>query len=337
MKSRLLCCLAILFFAARTTLAHSAAEEMAESANHFLAALTTEQREKAVFPLASDERLNWHFIPKERKGLSFAEMNPAQSSLGYAMLSSAMSHRGFMKATAIMSLEQILFEIEQNRGPKRDAERYFISIFGTPGEKNWGWRFEGHHLSLNFTIVNGEAVASTPSFMGSNPGEVRSGPRKGLRVLGNEEELARKLVKSLSEKQLKVALFTNTAPADIITAADRKARPLEPKGIALKALNKEQKTLFWATLEEYVRRTRAEIADEDLATIRKAGADQLFFGWAGSTEPGQPHYYRIQGPTFLLEYDNTQNDANHVHAVYRDLKNDFGLDLLGEHYKTSHQ
>lgn len=316
--------------------AHGVTEDMAKTARTFLDALPEERREKAMFDFKSDERLNWHFVPRARKGLSIKEMSGSERALAHALLSSGMSHRGYFKAVTIMSLEQILQDLEKGRGPNRDPEQYFFSIFGKPDSHGvWAWRVEGHHLSLNFT-VSGHAVSATPSFMGSNPGEVRQGPRKGLRVLGAEENLGRELVKSLNAEQRKKAIFTDKAPSDIITGADRKARVLEPKGIQLKALNDEQKRLLFAVIQEYIFRAHPEVAEQEMEEIKSADGAQIHFAWAGSIEPGQGHYYRVQGPEFLLEYDNTQNNANHVHAVWRDLKNDFGEDLLRQHYEESH-
>jgi hypothetical protein len=310
-------------------------DEMAAAAQNFLAALSDEQRGKAVFDVQNDERLNWHFIPRERKGLPIKEMNGEQRALANALLSTGLSNRGYFKANTIMSLEQILRDLEKGKGPLRDPERYFFSIFGKPEENGtWAWRVEGHHLALNFT-VSGHDVAVTPNFMGTNPAEVKDGPRKGLRVLGVEEDLARTLVKSLSDDQKQVAIYTNKAPLEIITGADRKAHVLEPKGIPMSKLKKDQKEQLFAVIKEYVYRARPEVGDKEFAEIRK-DANQIYFGWAGSVERGDPHYYRVQGPTFLLEYDNTQNNANHVHAVWRNLKDDFGEDILRKHYDESH-
>lgn len=313
-----------------------AQSDVTEAAKALLATLTPEQAAKAKFDLGSAERFNWHFIPKERKGLNLKEMTPAQDNLAFGLLGSTLSQRGFMKATTIMSLEQILHEMEQGRGPKRDPELYFVSIFGEPGAKTWAWRFEGHHMSFNFTLAGDKIISATPSFYGSNPGEVREGPRKGLRVLGREEDLGRKLVKSLNAKQQKIAIYTNKAPADIITAADRKARLLTPDGLPLSKMNSAQKEILWDIVKEYVFRHREDAAWEDLEQIRKVKSDKIFFAWAGGTERGEGHYYRVQGPTFLIEYDNTQNNANHPHAVYRNLQNDFGDDMLKRHYDASH-
>ena len=310
------------------------AEEMALAANNFLAALTSEQAAKASYPLNDHERFNWHFIPRERKGLPLKEMTPEQKHLAHALLSTALSHRGYLKASTIMSLEQVLRDLEQGKGPTRDPELYFATIFSRPDAKaTWGWRVEGHHLSLNFMLVGGKEISVTPSFLGSNPGEVREGPRKSLRVLGAEEDLARQLVKSLNDEQRNVAIYTNTAPREIITGNDRKAKTLTPMGISAARLNQAQTELLRQLIEEYVRRYRPELADQDLKRIEQAGAKDLYFAWAGSVEPKAGHYYRVQGPTFLMEYDNTQNNANHIHAVWRDFEHDFGDDLLREHYE----
>ena len=308
-------------------------KEMTAAANNFLAALATEQAAKATYALTDNERFNWHFIPRERKGLPLKEMAPEQKHLAHALLSTALSHRGYLKASTIMSLEQVLRDLEQGKGPTRDPELYFVTIFGKPDSKGtWGWRVEGHHLALNFMLVDGKEVSVTPSFLGSNPGEIREGPRKGLRVLDGEEDLARQLVKSLNDAQKKVAIYTNNAPREIITGNDRKAKALTPMGISAAKLNKAQTELLWQLIKEYVYRYRPELADQDLKRIETGGAKSLYFAWAGSVEPKEGHYYRVQGPTFLMEYDNTQNNANHIHAVWRDVERDFGDDLLRQHY-----
>jgi len=281
------------------------------------------------------ERLNWHFIPKDRPGLSIKEMTSAQRLLAHALLSSGLSRQGYMKATTIMSLEQVLQDLEgPGRRFPRDPELYHISIFGTPGPKTtWGLRFEGHHLSMNFTLIGGEMVIGTPSFMGTNPAEIKEGPRKGLRVLGPEEDLGRALVKSLSKAQLKSAVIATEAPADVITGAALTVAPLKKEGLQVTRMNVDQVQILRKLIREYVFRNRPEVAQLDLEKIENAGIETILFAWAGGMEKGDGHYYRVQGPTFLLEYDSTQNGANHVHAVWRDFKNDFGLDLLRQHYE----
>lgn len=316
--------------------ADSATSEMAGAANALLAALDAPKKAQATFELKDGERFNWTIIPRERKGLCWKDMTPAQRHLATSLLASGLSQRGFVKATTIMSLEQILLELEQGKGPKRDPEVYFWSLFGTPSETGtWGWRVEGHHVSLNFTIVEGRFVSSTPSMFGTNPAEVREGPRKGLRVMGAEEDLGRQLIRSLDAAQRSEAIVAEKAPADVVTIGLRNATPLQPDGLSAAKLNGPQKKLLRQIIEEYVRRARPEIADADLAEIDAAGFDKLTFAWAGPDQPGQGHYYRVQGPTFLLEYDNTQNNANHVHAVWREFKGDFGEDLLARHYRET--
>lgn len=314
--------------------AHSLATEIAAAANNLLSALTTEQRGKASFEFVSDERVNWHFVPKERKGLPFADLTPAQAHLAHIVVSSALSHRGYFKAATIMSMEQILFDLE-NKAPHRNPDLYYLSFFGKPGVDVWGVRIEGHHLSLNFTARGDQILATTPSLLGANPAEVRTGPRTGLRVLAAEEDLGRQLVKSLDAKQLNVAVISEVAPKDIITAAARQATRLEPLGLSAGKMSKAQRETLATLIKEYLGRDRSELAAADWKKVDAAGWDKIHFAWAGAIEPGQGHYYRVQGPGFLLEYDNTQNNANHIHAVWRDLENDFGDDLLKRHYEQT--
>jgi hypothetical protein len=315
--------------------AHVAGDEMAAAANRFLDALTPEQRAKASFDFKSDERQDWHFIPKLRKGLTLREMSPEQRKDAHALLRSGLSARGYEKSTNIISLEPVLKELEGPRGAMvRDAQLYYFSVFGKPDPKGtWGWRVEGHHLSANFTIVKGEVFSGTPNFMGTNPAEVRQGARKGLRVLAEDEDLGRALVKAFNEEQRKSVIFDQTAPKDIITANKRKVMPLETAGLAASKMTREQATQLQGLVKAYITRLRGDLAELDLKKIEKAGWDKVYFAWAGGIEKGEPHYYRVQGPTFLIEYDNTQNDANHIHAVLRDFDNDFGEDLLRQHYQ----
>lgn len=311
---------------------------MAEAAGKFLAALTQEQRARALFPFDADERLNWHFIPKPRKGLSLKEMDDPQRELARAFMRAGLSQQGYLKATTIMSLEEVLRALEGGRGPVRDPELYFFTVFGEPSEQEtWGWRVEGHHLSLNFTVVQGRLIASTPQFFGANPAEVKEGPRRGLRVLHAEEDLARELLKSLTPAQRARAVIAERAPGEIITGASRKAEIAEAKGLPAGEMTEKQRATFTALLRAYVEAMPQTIADERLARLRQEGMEKIRFAWAGGAERGQPHYYRIQGPTFLVEYDNTQNNANHIHTVWRDFHGDFGEDLLREHYRAYHQ
>lgn len=324
------------FFIAPLVLpAHDANVEMTQAANNFLAALPAELKAKATFPFEGAERTDWHYIPRERKGLSLKEMSHEQRLLAHALLSTGLSHRGYGKAISIMSLEAILAELEQGRGPARDSERYFVSIFGTPGKTPWGWRVEGHHLALNFTAATDAAPSVTPSFFGTNPGEVRKGPRTGTRILAQEEDLGRALVKALNDEQRKAAIILAEAPKEIFNDPKR-VDPTKPEGLAQGKLNPDQQAMLVKLIKEYLYRCRPDVAAEEFAKIEKAGWDKVHFAWAGGIEPGQPHYYRVQSGNFVLEYDNTQNDANHVHSIWRDFDHDFGSDLLKAHLNAAH-
>jgi len=309
--------------------------EMTDAANNFLNALSPEQLTKATYPMGDEERYDWHFIPKARKGLPFKEMDSAQQKLAYALLNSGLSQRGYGKAVTIMSLDAILKEMEQGKGPTRDPDLYFFTIFGKPGtDEPWAWRVEGHHLSLNFVVRGDSVLAATPAFFGSNPAEVRDGPRKGLRVLGEEEDLGRQFVNSLTPDQQTIAIITNVAPKEMITGNQRKVMLLNPPGLPAAKMSGKQKDALLTLLRDYAFRHRPEIAEADLKKIDRAGFGKVTFAWAGSLQPGEGHYYRIQGPTFLLEFDDTQNNANHIHTVWRDFDNDFGEDVLRHHYET---
>ena len=252
--------------------ASSAGGEMADAANNFLQALSPAQQAQATYALADEERFDWHFIPKSRKGISLKEMSPAQQKLAQALLSSGLSHRGYAKAVTIMSLEQILADLEQSKGPRRDPDLYFFTVFGKPGPADaWGWRVEGHHLSLNFVVRGDRVLSATPTFFGSNPAEIKDGPRRGLRVLGSEEDLGRQFVKSLTGDQLKLALIAIKAPNDIITGNSRKAQLLNPPGLPAAQMTAQQKELLLNLVRDYAVRHRAEVAEEDLHKIQEAG------------------------------------------------------------------
>ena len=320
-----------------------AVAEMAEAAANFLAALSPDQQRLAVYLMKDEERRNFHFFPIPRRGVPFKELNAAQLSLAHALLSTGMSARGYVKSVTIMSLGQILRDLEpQSTNIYRDSDQYYVTIFGKPDPKGtWGWRIEGFHLSVNFTVVDGKAVAVAPSFFGAHPAIVKDGPRKGLSVLHVEEDLGRELVKSLDEKQRKVAIFALPKFEDtvggLLTGNARKLEPHSPRGIPASRMNAAQKEMLLALIREYASRHRADLAEQDLAKIHAAGTEKIHFSWAGGLEPGEGHHYMIQGPTFLIEYDNTQDGANHAHCVWRDFENDFGDDLLRRHYAEQHQ
>ena len=243
-------------------------EDLSVAARRFVEALAPDQRDKAVYSLEDPERLDWHYVPRERGGISLKELTPAQRHLATGLLGAVLSQRGMLQATTIMSLEAVLAELEQGRGPVRDAELYYVSVFGEPSEAgSWGWRFEGHHLSLNFLVVKGHLVASTPSFWGANPAEVKSGPRQGLRTMASEDDLGRALLVSLNAEQRRRAVVSSNAPADIILSPSRGAELLTPAGLGAREMSGEQVALLRRLLEAYVRRYRAEVADEDRKSV----------------------------------------------------------------------
>jgi hypothetical protein len=327
--------------------AERSARAMSDAATKFVASLTPEQKAKASFAMESEQLTHWNFIPTEmfpRQGLLIGEMTEAQRTLAHGLMKAGLSQRGYMTATSIMQLEEVLGGIEQAQrtatgrseggpnGLRRDPVRYFVSIFGTPSTSNtWGWRVEGHHVSLHFTVVKGRLVASTPTMFGSNPAEVKSGPKQGLRILAAEEDSARELLMSLDATQRGTAVFNTTALNEILTTNKPEVAPLAPAGLAASAMNARQRDLLMKVIDVYAGFMADDIAAERLAALKKAGLEKISFAWAGAAERGQKHYYRIQGPTFLIEYDNAQNDANHIHSVWRDFNGDFGRDLLREH------
>ncbi len=328
------------------SLAHDPATEMAEAAKLFISSLDEKAKKEALFPWDSKERTRWHFVPdfaikpdRKRQGLVLKKMKPRQRLLTHGLLSAALSHRGYLEATTIMTLEQILFEIEGR--DIRDPELYYVCIFGKPAKAGtWGWRFEGHHLSLSFTLVNGRIFSVTPSFFGSNPAEVKDGPFKGLKVLAAEEDKARKLARSLSPPQRALGILSDKAPADILTKQDsivNRKTFFPPKGLPITKMNSRQKGWLAEVVEAYAAKHRPEVLAQVTSKNPLIHPKETYFAWAGSRSPGEGHYYRIQTPKFLYEYDCTQNGSNHVHAVWRDFDGDFGRDLLAEHLDSSHK
>lgn len=311
---------------------------MAAAANQFLQLLDAKQKGASQFSFEDEERYNWHYIPKDRKGITLNELNEAQRKAAMDLLHTALSDTGFQKTTAIMKLEVVLKEVEARPADDkyRDPGNYHFSIFGNPSDSIWGWRLEGHHISFNFSSQNNQLVSGAPGFLGSNPAVVLSGSEKGLQILKDETELGFNLLHALNTEQKSKAIMNTQAPGDIITTNKRKAMIENPVGILYSELNSDQKKLFMQLLSLYIHRYKQSLAAQMMHEIEEAGLNNLRFAWAGDEQQpgvGHPHYYRIQGPTVIIEYDNTQNNANHVHSVIRDLKHDFGGDQLLEHYK----
>lgn len=302
--------------------------QMATAATRVLKSLDRDQIARATFEFDSPERLNWHFIPRERKGLPIKDMTPAQRSLAFGLLNTGLGASGYLKATTIMSLEQILKDLEKGSGPVRDPELYFFSIFGKPSDRGkWGWRVEGHHLSLNFTIEDGKVLSATPAFFGANPAEVRQGTREGLRTLGEIEDRALRLVQALNDEQKKAAVVEDTAPKDV-RSANTPQPPTDPAvGIAFTQLDENQRMMLRSLVEAYALDMPTEVAHAWMTEIRDAGPEKVRFSWSGPADRSQPHAYRVQGPTFLIEFNNTQNNANHIHSFWRNMLGDFGVPL----------
>jgi hypothetical protein len=328
------------FWAARPALAQvsdAGRETLARAATAFLGSLEPRQRRRAAFPLTDAERLNWHYVPRRREGVPFKEMTPAARSAAHDLMKAALSEVGYAKAVNIIRLEDVLRQMETFGGLLRDPENYAVTIFGAPGADGpWGWRVEGHHLSLNFTLVPGRPVAVTPAFMGANPALVPQGPLKGLRTLQEEQDLGLALARGLDAGLRARLVIARDSLGDIVTGPGRGESLKTPVGVALGELNVEQRALALRLIETYARNMQAEMAEEQLRRIRDEGIERVHFAWAGPIDARRAHYYRLHGPTLLIEYDNTQNDANHIHSVWHDPRNDFGADLLRAHYRSSH-
>ncbi|HET7812551.1 MAG TPA: DUF3500 domain-containing protein [Steroidobacteraceae bacterium] len=311
------------------------------AANAFIASLPPALRAKATLPFESPERTAWYFVPRERIGVPLLELDDPQSELLGPLLATALSPEGLLAARGVMKHENILRRVETEAGvadvSRRDPGLYYTSVFGKPGgTAPWGWRFEGHHLSINVTQLPGAAPVVAPVFIGANPARVLTGPQTGFRLLAAEEDLGRELVTMLPESRRTTALIDATAYPDIVTSNDPKVRPLELEGLAAADMNPAEQQQLRRLIELYTARLVPAAARDAMARLERAGFGKVHFAWAGGLESGQKHYYRVHGPTLLIEYDNTQNDANHIHTVYRDLQRDFGGDALRRHLAQAH-
>ena len=316
--------------------AHDGSAERA--AREFLASLPPDLRKAASFPANSPERLAWHYIPKDRVGVSMLQLDDPQSEKLGPLLATALSPEGLLAARGVIKHENILRRVETEAGldaTRRDPGRYYTAVFGAPSAATpWAWRFEGHHLSVNVTQLPGQPPIIAPLFIGANPAKVLTGPNAGFRLLAAEEDLGRELIRMLPPDKRKVALLKDEAFDDIVTRNDPKVAPLALEGLAAADMNDDERAQLRRLLNLYVSRMTAESARDQWTRIERAGFGKLHFGWAGGVDAGQPHYYRVHGPTVLVEYDDTQNGANHIHTVYRDLERDLGGDVLGAHYRS---
>ena len=314
-----------------------ARSQIAAAATAFLAALPANLQRRAAFDFGAAERVNWHYIPRRREGVTFKDMPASARTAAHELMKASLSETGYAKALNVIRLEDVLRQAEMLGGFFRDPENYAVSVFGAPGAAApWGWRLEGHHLSLNFTLAPGKPMAVTPAFLGANPAEVRSGPLQGLRTLAQEEDLARGLAKTMDAGQRQRMLIGASSLGDIVHGPGRGQTFETPAGVAASALGGSQRAQLVRLVEAYARNMRADVAETELRRIREAGMERVHFAWAGSLDPGHPHYYRIHGPTVVIELDNTQNTANHIHSVWHDPRNAFGADILRAHYDRAH-
>ncbi|HYW30491.1 MAG TPA: DUF3500 domain-containing protein [Gemmatimonas sp.] len=303
-------------------------------ARAFLSGLDASQRATASFRFDDPERINWAYVPQRRAGLPLKDMNDTQRAAGFALLGTGLSARGTSLARGIIDLERTLGELEGfSLPPGRDPGRYFVSLFAAPGDTlPWGWRFEGHHLSVNVTELGPHGQVVAPLFMGANPARVPTGPQQGQRLLAQEEDLGFALLRLFDPQQRARAIIAAGTFGDIVTGSDPAVRSMPLAGLPAAAMTVDQQRQLRQLLALYAGRMADTSASRQLRRIEEAGFERLHFAWAGASAPGAPHYYRIHGPTVLVEYDNSQNNANHIHTVWRDLENDFGVDLLRKHY-----
>ena len=302
----------------------------------FLDALDDLQRGRATGEFGTPDHRQWTYLPGERPGLGLAEMTAEQRESVLSILDLACGAAGAMTARAVIDLDLIRRRLDGE--PRADDDRYWVRVLGDPRAAGpWAWRLNGHHLAIHVTVV-GDEVAATPQFFGAEPAVVPAGPHRGLRTLPAEEELARTLLARLDQSQRAAAIVAEVAPDDILTRRDPIADPaIIPAGLPWSRLTGAQQAALGRLMRVYFDRAPAEVADAAWAAAVDAGLDAVEFSWAGQLEPGEGHYYAVRGPTFLVEYDNTQDDANHIHSVWRDLRRDWGRDLLGDHYVHAHR
>jgi hypothetical protein len=349
------------------------ANRMRSAADALLSNLTREQLAKALFAFEDEsERRDWDFIPKYRpRGLPLREMTDRQQVLAQQLLASALSLPGYAQAVSIMAFENVLRELNAPRAGLAAAEfrhsgKYQFSFFGEPhAEQTWAWRMVGHHVAVNFTIVDGRYVAPTPLLFGAEPAEFGV-----FKPLKDDEDRGFLLLDSLSASQRSEAIIHDVAPPDFVTRVVRKLGDEElpgdhelgfdhyvisdhdrqmlkwirgqARGLAGRSMSGQQFSLFKDVIAGYLERLPREIAQLHIERLERGGLEQFTFAWAGMPERGKPHYYRVQGPSFLVEFENAQmggglpGEGNHIHTVWRDPDNDFGDDLLMQHYTQDH-
>ena len=307
------------------------ARRIADAATRFLAGLDESQRRQAVIAFDAPNRLDWHYIPRSRQGLPLSALSPAQAASARALLASVLNERGLQALDNVRLVEGVLRE---QQGSFRDPDRYYVSVFGTPGTFPWVWRFEGHHLSFNVSLPAAGRIAVTPFFLGSHPATVRDGPHKGLRPLGPAEDLARQLMASLGEQQRRTAIIADRSFGEIVASPQREADLGSPRGLEIAELDGAARRLVEALVDRFVGALAPDLAEAQKRRVMEQELARFRFAWAGPLDPAQGHYFRLHGPATLIEHDNTQNNANHIHSVWRDLAADFGTDALADHYRS---
>ena len=320
---------------------HAAAvSQMTEACSNFLNSLNSDQKAKTVYSYLDGERIFWYYPPLNRHGLPLREMDAKQRQLAYAVMASGLTDKSYEQAKLIIEHEDILgpLEVEQDKVTfLRDTERYYFTIFGEPGGSDpWGWRVEGHHVCLNYSIWNDKVIAVTPFFFGANPAEVRKGPKNGLRILGDREDLAFELMESLDAGQQSKAIIYDEAPLDILTYNSSKVSLPREEGLPASRMSGTQQEMLMALVTLYVSQVRSDVAQERLDAFKTNGIDGIHLAWAGPVDKSKAHYYRLHGGDFLVEFDNRQDGANHIHSVYRDVENDFASDVLRQHLLLYH-
>ena len=320
----------------------TAAADITAAARAWLDGLDDAQRAQAMFPFDTRERFVWAYTPGKREGLALRDMRPDLRDATQAILGASLSERTAGEVASVIALESVLGELERAAGrggwQRRDPELYWFAVFGEPDPRTpWSWRVGGHHVAVHVTVADGEVIGSTPSFLGANPAVVPSGPQQGFRALAGEEGFARSLLSNMTPAERRAAVVSDRAPADILTEnAERADAGSVPRGVRHADLGTQRQADLERLIRHYVDRVRPDVAGRQWERIAADGLGDVTFGWAGSEEPGRGHYYAVRGPRFLIEYDNTQNGANHIHAVWRDLDNDWGEDLLRIHLAGAH-
>ena len=313
---------------------------MTEAGSKFLESLNADQRAKATYPYLDGERVFWYYPPLNRHGLALRDMDDNQRGLAYALMATGLTDRSYEQAKQIIEHESVLGPLEKEQGIVsfvRDPDLYYFTIFGEPGsDEPWGWRAEGHHVSLHFSIWGDDIISMTPFFFGANPAEVRKGPKAGLRILGAREDMAYELMDSLDAGQRSKTVLYDEAPYDILTYNSSKVSLPKEEGLSVSAMSGTQREMLMGLVTEYVNQVNEELAGRRLAALKDGGFDQLHFAWAGPLDRSAAHYYRIHGGEFVVEFDNRQNGANHIHSVWREVENDFAGDVLRDHLLMYH-